>query len=296
MTNKTYRIDEGIRLLEKEMREGKPAPTVDIRGIPLEQIKVADSVFQPRDFSNGGMAYSEDHVRNLMAALSANPEGMLDPIIVWWSGKCWRVIDGHHRLMAYQRKAKQNPKSFGLIPVRIFRGSVFEATLEAARQNSKDKLPMSQAEKMNRAWKFTVLNAGSRKTIAEACQIGTASVSNMRKQLEAIKEWSPKYWETYSLRLNWDEAKKFGQPEREINDLWKEKLVQDWVNRLGRAFGTRLATQPEIAALALERYSERLVEGLCEEWQELFKAKLEHLEDDQLDHLPAATADDNEDF
>jgi hypothetical protein len=280
MSKNTHRINDEIRLLEKELRDGAAQPSLDIRGIPLSQIKVSESVFQPRDFSNGGMAYSEDHVRNLMAALSANPEGMLDPLIVWWSGKCWRVIDGHHRLMAYQRKAKQNPKSLGLIPVRVFKGSIFEATLEAARQNSKDKLPMSQAEKMNRAWKFTVLNAGSKRTIAEACQIGTASVSNMRKQLEAIKAWIPEYWEHHSLGLTWDEAKKFGQSEREVNDLWKEKLVQDWVNRLGRAFGTRLATQPEIAALALERYSERLVEALCEEWQEVFKAKLEHQEED----------------
>lgn len=295
--NQRFTLEEGIALIQKELTDGKEAPTNEPKELPLKTIRMAQSVFQPRDFSEAGVAYSEDHIRNLLEAISANPQVMLDPLVVWWSGKHWRVIDGHHRLLAYERWNKQRPNSLGNIPVKVFKGSLEDAMLEAARQNSKDKLPMSKTEKLNRAWKFTHSGIGSKKTISEACKVSPATVSNMRKQLEAIKAWSPAHWEAWCAKSTWETAKKFGQEEREISDGWKEKLAKKWTDRLGVAFGTKFAQQPEIAARALEMYSEKLVDALCEEWHDIFKDRLEQLEEDPLDHLPKNTGEpDNEDF
>lgn len=287
--NQKYTLEEGIDLIEKELKEGKEVPTTDPKELALKQIRMAQSVFQPRDFSEAGVSHSEDHIRVLMESLSGNIQAMLDPILVWWSGKYWRVIDGHHRLLAYDRLNKQKPNTLGNIPVRVFKGSLEEAMLEAAKQNSKDKLPMSKAEKLNRAWKFTYKGIGSKRLIAEACKIHAQTVANMRKKLEEIKAWTPLHWEAWCQNSNWEQAKKFGQAEREISEDWKEKLAKKWTDRLGVAFGTKFAQQPEIAAMALEMYSEKLVSGLCDEWFEIFKDRLDQLEDEPLDHHPQTT-------
>ncbi len=295
--NQKYTLEEGLVLIQEELKGGRDAPLEDPTELPLKQIRMAQSVFQPRDFSEAGVSYSEDHIRVLLEALSSNPQGKLDPLLVWWSGKSWRVIDGHHRLLAYDRWNKQRPNTLGDIPVKVFKGSLEEAMLEAARQNSKDKLPMSKTEKLNRAWKFTHSGIGSKKTISEACKVSAQTVANMRRKLEEIKAWSPQHWEAWCTSSTWEKAKKFGQEEREVNDGWKEKLAKQWTDRLGVAFGTKFARQPEIAAMALELYSEKLVESLCDEWHDIFKERIEQLEDDPLDHLPKITGEsDNSDF
>ena len=49
--------------------------------------------------------------------------------------------------------------------------------------------------------------------------------------------------------------------------------------------------------MALEMYSEKLVEALCDEWHEIFKDRLEQLEEDPLDSLPTSAGETaNEDF
>ncbi|ATG49286.1 hypothetical protein CEW89_17910 [Celeribacter ethanolicus] len=85
--------------------------------LPLSKLKVAPAVFQPREF------FSERHVKALATAIKAQGGQPLEPLTVWYSGRDWYVIDGHHRLEAYMLfNSSLSPKdrakrTFHTIPV-----------------------------------------------------------------------------------------------------------------------------------------------------------------------------------
>jgi hypothetical protein len=89
----------------------------------------------------------------------------------------------------------------------------------------------------------------------------------MRNILSDIKAKQPnRYYET-ALMLTWEKALNFGKEDRNIDDSWEQKLATEWAKRLGKAFGSKLAMQPKVAAMALELYSEKLVTDLNEYWE-----------------------------
>jgi hypothetical protein len=51
------------------------------------------------------------------------------------------VIDGHHRLAAYEAADWEDP-----IPVKMFEGSLEQARIAALEGNHEDKLPMTRVE------------------------------------------------------------------------------------------------------------------------------------------------------
>lgn len=106
--SETIDFGEGLRLVEKELQEGEEAPGTRNEELPLQNVKMWHTVFQPREFESTGP--SEDHVRALVDAIKAEPGNRLDPITVWWSGKHWPVLNGHHRIMAYARARKNGFK------------------------------------------------------------------------------------------------------------------------------------------------------------------------------------------
>ena len=264
----TIPFDEGLAMLIKE-QEGNKQPTKENPNfLPLSVIRMAHSVFQPRQFEEGTMSASEEHIRTLTTAIFNEPSHTLDPITVWWSGTCWRVIDGHHRTLAYSRAEKINSKQKSiLIPVNIFKGNLWEAIAEATRQNSKDKLPMNKSDKYNRAWKMTVIDQYSKNQLAAICKISTTTIARMRSIYAEIKSKYEYGHYDYALGLTWEKAQQFGKEDRIIDDSWELKLANDWSKRIGKTFGYTLVKQPRIAAMALELYSEKLVAGLVEEWK-----------------------------
>jgi hypothetical protein len=144
--------------------------------LPLAKIKFASSVLQPRLFE-GERAQSEDHIRELMKIIRNDEDHMLDPIVVWWSGRHWRCLDGHHRILAYKRLAedKRSPIIVPEIPVEVFSGSLDEAIREATRLNAKIKLNMSFDDKRERAWRLVTLD--ERQTISDIAKLtGVGSV------------------------------------------------------------------------------------------------------------------------
>jgi hypothetical protein len=265
----------GLHLLESELKENLNAPIDNPKELPLEEIKTAHSVFQPRQLEEGYEGgCNEDHIRNLVEAILNEPLGILDPIDIWWSGKFWRVLNGHHRLLAYARVKKMGKLKAPMIPVKLFKGSLSEAIAESIRLNSKDTLMMSKIDKLNRAWVLTCLEKYSKNEISRICKVGTSTVSRMRERLRAIieieifKDFG--MGKTFALGMSWEEAQDYLKPRIERGgEEWKEKIALDWSRRLARTFGTKLATQPEITARALELYSEKLTKDLTNWWSEI---------------------------
>lgn len=280
---KTVSFSGGLYLLESEIEENLKPPIDDPKELPLEDIKTAHSVFQPRQVEEGyESGCNEDHIRNLIEAIFNEPLGVLDPIDIWWSGKYWRVLNGHHRLLAYARVKKMGKLKAPLIPVKLFKGNLSQAIAESIRLNSKDTLMMSKSDKLNRAWFLTCLEKYSKNEISRICKVGTSTISRMRERLrelmamERFKEFG--VGKNAALGMSWEEAQDYLKPKIDRgSDDWQEKIALDWSRRLGKTFGTKLATQPEITARALELYSEKLTEDLACHWSDLVQTEHEEI-------------------
>src|SRR5690606_32436476 len=200
-----------------------------------------------------------------------------DPITVWWSGMHWYVLDGHHRLAAYREVERQGKISIGTVPVRGFVGSLLKAIAESTRLNAKDKLAMTPEDKANRAWLFVAMRENlSKREIASLCKVGTATVARMSKQLGVIMEAlnSAPELELEPVNMTWDEAMKFRCKQKSFNDDWELQQAREWAKRMGKTFGNKPVSQPEIFALAIELYSPSLLKALSEHLTESYKLSL----------------------
>lgn len=268
MTNKTktpLSFADGFALLQKEEREYKNPPFKNPRQLPLNGIRKAFSVFQPRHLDEVDHTIaSEAHICELLDALQTSGGQYLDPITVYWSGQAYRIIDGHHRHEAYLRYFKQRPTQ--PVPVTVFEGNLEEAVQKAIELNSKNHLPLTKEERLDRAWLLVVTEIGSKGSIARSCKVSTATVATMRQRLREMAEANPESWRENALELSWAEAKaSIKKPVNHDND-WKEAAAKSLALRLGKNYGKRLAQHPEITARALEIYSENLTGELFRYW------------------------------
>ncbi|MER8985277.1 ParB N-terminal domain-containing protein [Mesorhizobium sp. M0843] len=217
------------------------------------------SVFQPREL-DGRKLEGERHIETLMAAIGSpsNPT-YLDPLVVWWGGDRWFVIDGHHRRHAYLRAGVHKR-----IPVEVFEGSLEEALAFAVEANSKDRLPMTLAEKLDRAWFLTVTTDLSRDRIRRSCSVADGTVKNMRKVRDALGETGAS--QEHLMSLTWQDARDElqGFVPKEPTPDWRSKLVADYERRLRKTFGSQLFKNADILAEALVVLDKRFPEWLLE--------------------------------
>lgn len=195
---------EALRLIRQALEtNGSTPPTplpahLDLKGpVGPSRVTSMTSVFQPREL-DGRKLEGERHIETLMAAIGSpsNPT-YLDPLVVWWGGDRWFVIDGHHRRHAYLRAGLHKR-----IPVEVFEGSLEEALAFAVEANSKDRLPMTLAEKLDRAWFLTVTTDLSRDRIRRSCSVADGTVKNMRKVRDALMGKTGATQE-YLMSLSW---------------------------------------------------------------------------------------------
>ena len=268
MSEMTMTFEQGLKMLIQESEKNKQ-PTEDTpQVLHLDSIHMAHSVFQPRQFEDGTKATSEDHTQGLVEAILNEPTHQLDPIVVWWSGSNWRVIDGAHRLMAYRRVNKKGRLKNLMIPVVVFKGDLYQAIDESIKLNSKDKLPMSKDDKMNGAWRLTILDKHTKPQIHSICKVGTSTIARMRETLSLMQTKHPKNYLEMALGLSWKEARNFGIEEIVRDDSWTERQARVWADRMAKAFGSKASRQPAIFARAIELYSSRFPKELLENWHE----------------------------
>ncbi|WNB75958.1 hypothetical protein [Methylomonas koyamae] len=183
-----------VRKLELRIAEGKPRPKTIPRHLPAHKIKTTPEVFQYRHRGE----IDESHATTLTRALRNNQNGKpLDPITVFWTGKEWTCIDGHHRLAAYMENIQEGHWR-GDIPVEVFEGDLYAAIGHAGYNNSQDKKPLSKKEKTNIAWRLVCLNhqQGEEKETysiaktAAASGVGARTVSYMRSTLNRLLKFA----------------------------------------------------------------------------------------------------------
>lgn len=233
--------------------------------VDLKSIRTCPEVFQPRNVS-------EHHVSELAKAIKAR--GEVDPILVIKVGTGVVVIDGHHRRAAYERAGVKSG-----IPVSYFEGTLDEAVLEAGKANTKLKLGMSSTERQDFAWRLVLMGKHSKREIVDSANVSNGQVGNMRKVREEL-----------GARANdlhrWKDARRAadGLPDWSETDderqLRLQALADDYADRLAKTFGTKLARNTEVAAMALEVHFGRKLPELLRELQGFVAVEEDGEEDD----------------
>jgi hypothetical protein len=236
-----------------------------------ETIATRTELFQPRGFFHGMYELDNDHVKKL--AREIRIKGELDPVLVVKLGGDWVCVDGHHRLEAYRKN-----KWSGTIKCRWFAGDVRQAVDESIRRNSIVKLEVPQPDKLEEAWKRTVLKWGSKADVVKLCGVSDGLVGMMRRvfaKYHATDEGA----ETFRARLGkridearWPDARNayLGQEKKPFN-------AHEEAARLARSLHSRLhdrlSRDPEITARALALYDTQLP-GRLWQWLHTFKGGL----------------------
>lgn len=266
-------VAECIVRLRQTRENGTPEPHKLPTALPVTRIEFGGSALQPRDFGNDRVR-SEVHTRTLTEAVKSTPGHCLEAVTVWWTGEAWAVVDGHHRVTAYRRafaeltkKRRTTGKPFRApsVPVKVFSGSVAAAVREAGAQNSRDKLAMTKAEKLQRAWLLVMLDDPdiSKSGIAAATGVSDRTVATMRSRMKEISDMPAEERDGHLgcslLDSLWEDVK--GRREMAEPDdwgKWEEEQAQRWARELGKAFGSRPTELPNIFARAIAIYSDAL--------------------------------------
>lgn len=231
-----------LRETETETDHAQDEP----KELPLKAITELHQVFQVRDAT-----LHEQHLGVLGRSLSM--VGDLDPIDVWRCGTRVFLLDGHHRLEAYRRAHREK------IPIRMFKGSFDDALRHAEQSNVKTTLPMSLAEKSNHAWKLTVngdvLGKLSKAEIMRRTGVSKGTIDNMRKALEVLGRSAKGINTWYQAQRRWKEIS--GEPIESTED-WRAQEAEKLAERLGKIGGKKLATRPDVTALAFREVLGRM--------------------------------------
>jgi hypothetical protein len=247
--------------LAKQAKKTKlPARTP--KTLALSELHVAPIVFQWRHGHNSAARESALHTLALARALQ-DSGAPFEPLLVYLIGDKYYVLDGHHRLDAYH-SVQWSQK----VPVTVFSGSLKEARSKALELNSRNKLPMTQADKMEAAWELTKTTD---LPIAEVNRLSTASkriISYMRRAWKQLcEQQSYKRIEEMREQLTWVTAKgalhgiKFP-----THDDWYNQKVEEITKLLSTHVGFTLAKYPDITADALRTLAPDLPQALIRQW------------------------------
>jgi ParB-like chromosome segregation protein Spo0J len=233
-----------LRKLPPQSAAGKPG------FLPLTAITVLEAVFQPR-------AMSEHHVHGLSKIIKK--QGSVAPVLVWPAGDQIILLDGHHRLEAYKKSEKTDA-----IPVEYFEGTADAALAKSGECNTPLKLVMNNDERQNFAWRMVTLGDYTKDRVAVASGVGLTQVDRMR----AVKL---KLGNLALCFATWKAANKHAkEPEEERgSEDWKERQAEEHAEKLTKAFGNKLSTNAELAAMALQIYFGRKLPDLYHQIGEL---------------------------
>lgn len=217
--------------------------------LPLAAIREMPEVFQPRE------GISEQHVSDLVKVVASLMD--LDPVTILVVGNEYILVDGHHRMEAY-RAAKVTPAD---VPVRYFVGGPLEALIESGAENGKVRLALSPRERQDFAWRLVASGLMTRLQIGTAAGISRAQVTHMRKVNATLGEEAGGYRSWFKAR---HAASGKDQPDFTDEDIetWKAQKADRYANTMARLFGTSLANDTEIAAMAFVTHFGRRLEDL----------------------------------
>lgn len=242
---------EGLASFREQLLLSPMPADASVTALPLDEIVICEGVFQQRDTSANAYQ-SEGHIRVLAGALSDTES--FDPVTVWWSGHGWTLIDGHHRVRAYQRRGHT-----GNIPVVVFPGSPGDALAASAGLNSRNKLMMTQDEKANAAVRLCLLTEKSRSEIVKASGSSDGRVAEIRRTIRQLRERGLS--DEVMLSKSWKELRETLKGEREMTqdyDQYTQRKADEIKRALFPIFGKNPVPLADALALALDQLPHEL--------------------------------------
>jgi hypothetical protein len=238
-----------------------------------QDIEVAEEgVFQFRDHRENP-AGKRRHIAVLVRALNNTAGKPLDPLLVFPAGGRYFVMQGHHRLAAYDAAGWNEP-----IPVEVFQGGLAEARAAALEDGGKDKLPMSRTEKSNAAWRLVAEGQHSIERTADLGQVSPSTVKTMRTKLREITAAGKD-----PLEMDWEQARRWPRDSYGPDGgEWLSKKVEQLAQRIKE---TGLANE-------ISKHPELFVEALASidpEWPSIIA---EHVETETLEEIIEARQED----
>jgi hypothetical protein len=270
-------LEEAARILREETKErDDDGPEID-RLTPRE-IHRFTAVFQPR-----GMEYGKLEEAALMKELrdaigDLKKPKALPAITVWWSGKFFYCLDGHHRQLAY----KQRGMADWPVPVEVFSGNLEDAVLRSISSNSHNRLRFTERDRLNSVWRTVkYFDEQPARVIADKTGVSVRTVKNMRQTREALKkadtplEDMPKDWSEAKYML-----KNRDRPADHILEAQFERAAKDLTIQLKGAFGRIIAKNPDLFAKALAGIDPKFPENMIDSryWRDAYEAVKEREE------------------
>ncbi|MBJ6988864.1 ParB/RepB/Spo0J family partition protein [Devosia sp. MC521] len=246
-------IGSAIETLEKTLAAYPQPPQPPVHGLRVSEIIVCETLFQRRDQWANKLG-REEHIRELKRAIKDDPTGM-EPIDVWWGGDGWYLVDGHHRHQAYERLSFT-----GRVPVRVVSGSLNAALAHVGLSNTRNKLPMNNAERMTLAVFYVCLMPEkSLREIAKISGVGKTQVAKIRKAVDQLvseghrrMSLADESWESIRRQCN-----NFEPGERDY-DLETRMKANDIKEALKPVLGRTPHFQTEAMIMALMELSPQL--------------------------------------
>jgi hypothetical protein len=267
-------------------------PTTRPRKLKANDITQMTGLFQPRD------GLDESHVMTLFRTI--RDKAPMEPVLILAVGTKYVLLDGHHRVAAYEA-LKQS------VPVSYYKGSVMDAVLDSAAENTKARKQVTRDERMNHAWKLVKLTAPgnpdepmySKAQIRKASSVSVRQVAYMRSVHKALGNEALKY-------AVWDEAAAAAKGKvktRGDDDDWLEQWAMRNADRIA-PLKLGISNNPEAAALTMLHVMGRNFEDFAKEVKAL--ARLPEREkrrraenpfgDETTETSPPINADDISDF
>lgn len=218
------------------------------------RLQVAEITTRPEDFQFRAEELDPYHAGELLKAIEQGSD--VGPLDVWLdpdSGS-YVVLDGHHRLAAHKQAGTQ-----ARIPVIIHHGTINEVRLVALEDNAKARLPMSQAERLDAAWRLVQVTNDdggyvyTKPAIAGAAGVGTRTVPTMRKVMKQLLEAGEDLPERWAVALmvskaGWREPLTEGEAEALI-----EAKAAELDAKVGKQIAEYSKRYPEAVSMMLQR-------------------------------------------
>jgi hypothetical protein len=237
-----------------------PRPQVRPKELPLADILVLPSLFQPRGQSLGFRpGASARHVEEMARVVKDGRD--LDAVAVVAFGSRWVLVDGHHRIAAYEEAGHA-----ASVPVAVYdcdkagKDRVTWAVALSTRLNAKDKLSMSADDKVDSAWRLVVMVGYdmTKEQLVKASTVKDRTIGYMREAWNALLAANHTPESLYEMtwrRAKW-ELDKLNGDASEANPDWEERRMRELMRKLSPAIDERLP------ALTLLEALERLRPGL----------------------------------
>ncbi|MEB8389078.1 hypothetical protein OO012_17760 [Rhodobacteraceae bacterium KMM 6894] len=272
-------------------REANPeAPARVPKTLPLKKIETEPTLFQPRGYLDKADT-DQGHVAGIAQGIG-DPEHD-DPLDVWWTGRRFVLLDGHHRLAAYARR-QETTGATQKVPVRVHAHMTFEgAEALSARLNTRDKLAMSYEDKVAVAWRMVCFGNGSKVDQHRASSLSKGTIGNMRAVHGRLIEMGRSVDSVHAL--GWAKARRLdrGDTDWEYTDDDLERRAEEIALGFAKVVGVNPTANPEAIAMALKLWSKALPSLLLQSysWEDDLKSvgreRLKEIndEEDEIDEF-----------